>query len=215
MKILLIAATEAEIAPLIKHISSVGEADSEGFYQLNSHKIEVQITGVGMLATAYWLTKKLQNQSHDMVIQAGIAGSFNRSIALGDVVFIQQDGYGDLGAEGKENFLDVVDLELAPKEKTVFINDGINNIDLPKLNAITVNTVSGYQPTIDKRFEKYQPQIETMEGAALHFICTEEQVKYMQIRGISNYVEERNKANWQIKKAVEQLNNWLIEYLTT
>jgi len=48
-----------------------------------------------------------------------------------------------------------------------------------------------------------------MEGAAFMFACLSAKANFLQIRAISNYVGDRNKINWNIKKAVDNLNNVL------
>mgnify|MGYP001795756283 CR=1 FL=1 len=85
MQILLIAATEMEIQQRV--------ADNN---------IDVLVTGVGIPATMYHLQKRLQQIDYDLVIQAGIAGSFGKEPALGETVLVQQDAFGDLGTEKEE-----------------------------------------------------------------------------------------------------------------
>ena len=52
-----------------------------------------------------------------------------------------------------------------------------------------------------------------MEGAALHYVSLMEKIPFIQIRSISNYIAERNKRNWNMKEAVENLNKELISIL--
>jgi futalosine hydrolase len=40
------------------------------------------------------------------------------------------------------------------------------------------------------------------------------QIPFLQLRGISNLVGERNKENWKISLAIEQVNQSLIRLLT-
>ena len=81
MQILVVAATEMEIAP----------------YLLQKNAMDVLITGVGAPACMYALTKHLQHKRYDFVIQAGIAGSFNSTYALGETFIVQKDVFADLG----------------------------------------------------------------------------------------------------------------------
>ena len=57
--------------------------------------------------------------------------------------------------------------------------------------------------------KKFKPLVESMEGAALHYICLMEKIPFLQIRGISNYIGERNKKKWNMKDAINNLNNEL------
>jgi futalosine hydrolase len=52
-----------------------------------------------------------------------------------------------------------------------------------------------------------------MEGAAFHYVCLQEEIPFIQLRSVSNYVGERNKSKWQIKKAVENLNKELLNLI--
>ena len=48
---------------------------------------------------------------------------------------------------------------------------------------------------------KFLPVIESMEGAALHYVCLMEKIPFLQIRSISNYIGERDKKKWNMKDA--------------
>jgi futalosine hydrolase len=49
-----------------------------------------------------------------------------------------------------------------------------------------------------------------MEGAALHYVCLQENIPFVQIRSVSNYVGERDKTKWKIQEAIENLNRELL-----
>src|SRR5690606_13027201 len=221
MKILVIAATGAEIALSIKHIATMATEIKPGIFTQNGVEIQFAVTGVGMVATAYHLTKLLAHDRYDLVIQAGICGSFDRSIHLGEVVFVQSDRMADLGAEDGDNFIDVFDLGLAgssdkPYSGKVLVNPSPPNdlnTGLPAVTALTVNTVTGSQHTTEQLVARYNCQTESMEGAAFHYICICEGVTFLQVRAISNYVEQRNREGWKMEAALEGLNNWLAGHL--
>ena len=72
MNILVIAATEAEIALSIKHIAGAENSLNNALIEHNGHFIRFAITGIGGVATAYNLTRLLAKYDVDFVIQAGI-----------------------------------------------------------------------------------------------------------------------------------------------
>jgi len=76
-----------------------------------------------------------------------------------------------------------------------------------------VNQISTQPTRIEQLKKKYGAVVESMEGAALHFICREANIPFIQIRAISNYVGERNKAHWKMKEAIEALNEVLVKYV--
>jgi futalosine hydrolase len=84
---------------------------------------------------------------------------------------------------------------------------------LPRARGVTVNTVSGRTASIQRLEQQYGPDVESMEGAAFHYACLTEQVPFLQLRTISNYVEVRDKSKWNIPLAVQNLNNTLLALL--
>lgn len=209
MYILLTAATSFEIDPTLALLEK-----SE--FNFNHHEIEVLITGIGQAAATYLLTYNLQNKRPDLVIQAGIAGSFTNELLLGQTVFIKQDAFGDLGMEEKEIFTSVFDAGFANKNNPPFtdgwlINEHplLDNTTLQIVKAVTVNKVSDSLMQKQQLVNCFAPQIEIMEGAALHYVCLQENVPFIQIRSISNEVGERDKSKWKMKEAIENLNNEL------
>jgi futalosine hydrolase len=60
---------------------------------------------------------------------------------------------------------------------------------------------------------QFNPQIESMEGAAVFYVCLKTNINCIQIRTISNNVERRNKNNWNIPLALKNLQNITINLL--
>ena len=204
MQILLIAATPNEIELFINQYSNV----------------DILITGVGTPATIYHLQKKLQQTDYDFVIQAGIAGSFTNELELGETVLIKQDTFGDLGAEEKRIYTPFFTSGLINGHEFPFANGWlINATPLPKhttlksVKAVTINKVSDSFLQKIQLTDAFDPQIETMEGAALHYVCLQEKISFMQIRSVSNFVGERDKSKWKIKEAFENLNTELTTFI--
>jgi futalosine hydrolase len=52
-----------------------------------------------------------------------------------------------------------------------------------------------------------------MEGAAVFYTCNIMNTPSIQIRSVSNHIEPRNKANWNIPLAIKALNDYLIEFI--
>ena len=221
MDILLVAATNAEIAPFTEHVNAIWRQQSEGIFTNGHHRLRILITGVGMVATTYALTKTLHEHRYDMMLQAGIAGSFNRAIQLAEVVFVEKEMFGDLGAEDHYNFSDVFELNLSDPNKFPFHDRQLiapshkmtGLIDLRKVSSLSINQVSGSSFTATARYQKYACDIESMEGAAFHYVCLQENIPFVQIRAISNYAEARNRDSWKMKEAISALNDWLIAFL--
>ena len=85
--------------------------------------------------------------------------------------------------------------------------------NLPAVSGITVNTVHGDDKAISQIVHRLNPQVESMEGAACMLACQNSGVLCVQLRAISNYVEKRNKAAWDISLAIQNLNQELSNFL--
>ena len=204
MQILVIAATKAEINFLNKLPAGV----------------DVEITGVGVPSTIYHLQKRLHQADYGLVIQAGIAGTFNNTLLLGQVVIVKQDTFADIGMEEKKQFTSIYHTAFADKNEFPF-QDGwlknnhalINNKNMQLVNAVTINKVSDSELQKQQLIKNFSPDIETMEGAALHYICLQENIPFIQIRCISNEVGERDKTKWKMKEAVGYLGAELMKLI--
>lgn len=221
MKILVTAATEAEIALSIKDIAKNARKAEAMSFDLNGHGVTFAITGVGMVATAYHLTRLLAVTKPGLAIQIGIAGSFDRDISLGETLFVRSERFADMGAEDGEGYIDVFGLGLVGCDEKPFTDKALVNpyieeqlrTGLPTVDAITLNTVTGSETGKERLATRCNATLESMEGAAFHYVCLQEQVKFAQVRAVSNYIERRNRGAWQIEKALTNLNRWLVQYL--
>lgn len=224
MKILLVSATQFEILPILQKLPEKFKLKENSIYSSPEHEIKILVTGVGLTHTAFALGWTLATYRPDLCINAGLAGAFDRNLKLGQVVNVVAQGFGDLGVEEKDgSFTDMFELGLMNPNELPFVNSRLYNTEisgfdfLPSVRSISVNKVHGYKQSIDKITKKYQADIESMEGAAFFFACQQAKVSFMEIRAISNYVEPRNKENWCIGPAIENLNSTLadiIELLT-
>lgn len=210
MKILIVAATYAEIAPFLSTLSITGIPDEP--VNFNHHELSFAISGVGMVSMAYALGKAFAKQKYDLAINVGIAGSFSKKIKIGQLVEIKEDIFSELGAEDDEEFITLEEMQLGDIfYSSSFRNDG--TADLQKVKGITVNKVHGNEESIENVMEMFTPKVESMEGAAFFYACEEAEIPSLQVRTISNYVEKRNRSNWDIPLAVKNINIWLYGFV--
>ncbi|MFZ4543153.1 MAG: futalosine hydrolase [Saprospiraceae bacterium] len=206
MKILLVAATEFEILPFL---------DKSIWPNLH-----ILITGVGQMQTAFHTGLALQKETFDLAINAGICGSFRKDWELGKVVHIISESFGDLGIEEADgSFKDMFEMGFLERNNRPFQDAKLTNenaagfVFLERAHGLTVNKVHGFQPSIDKIRKTYPADIENMEGAGFFYACKLLDVRFLEIRSISNYVEKRNRENWEIGLALENLHKVLAEIL--
>ena len=216
MKILIVAATQSEIEPLFSVTSDELQVMSSTNSELNT-QYSILVTGVGMVATAFALGRHLATHQYDLAINLGIAGSFDRSLDLGEVVEVTTDILAELGAEDDEDFLSIEQLGLGESVFTasttlsgIFNQQHIDssNLLLKHTTGITVNTVHGNEQAIEKITNRLDVQVESMEGAAFFYACRKAGIPCIQIRAVSNYVEKRNRDGWQIGLAIKNLNTF-------
>jgi futalosine hydrolase len=213
MKLLLVAATEKEIAPAI-------EVLNKNDFMLGAHEVDVLVTGIGQVATTCMLTNALHTTSPGMVIQAGIAGAFGSRLELGSVVVVQKDCFGDLGMEENGHFSTIFDNGFASADDAPFTGGWLvnnnplqNNMGLEAVSAVTINKVTDSMVQRQQLLDHFNPGIETMEGAAFHYVCLKAGIPFVQLRAISNYVGERDKSKWQMQEAITNLNQLLLRLM--
>jgi futalosine hydrolase len=210
MQILVCAATIREIKPFLDHHLNEQQAK----------KIDVLITGIGLTATMYRLTKYLGMKRPDLVIQAGVAGGFDRQLSLGSVVVVKQETIADESVVELKALKSLFDLKLVPQNQFPYrkgwlVNphkDFIKRTKLKAVNGVSVNEITTAVQKIKFYRQAFAPVVESMEGAALHYSCLMEQVPFIQFRSISNYVGERNKQKWNMRESIINLNAELIRF---
>ena len=180
-----------------------------------------------MVATTYYLTQTLNDYKFDCVVNAGIAGAIN-NIAIGEVVNVVNDSFYELGAEDAQGFIPISEMNLFEDEdfplnqknisfNNIFKNNPIIN-NLKEVNGITVNKVHGNENSIillKSSIDSNMPYIESMEGAAIAYVCKLQKTDCLQLRSISNNVEPRNRNNWKIPIAIQNLNFVLYDFLNS
>jgi len=208
VRILIVAATEPEVAPIVERMNSTPTGDTcVDSYTQGPHEVDVLITGVGMVATAAWCSRALSLASYDLALNVGVCGTFDSFIDLGTVVHVKSDRLAELGAEDGDRFLTLEDLELPGESEFVNLDPPSNpELDaLPTVSGITVNTVHGNARTIAAIVERFNPQVESMEGAAFMSACLIHKVQFAQVRAVSNLVEPRNRQAWNMADAIRNL----------
>ena len=222
VKILIVTATSSE-AGVLKNIS--GMISVPGGYHYGNYEINLLVAGVGSISTAWALKQWISmNSKPDFAINAGIAGSYREELIIGDVVLPVTDCFADAGIEDGGNFLTLAEAGLISANEFPFregklysdnmYTNKIKSI-LKPVRAITVNTVTGSESSREKLVKKFNPDIETMEGATFFYICSREKVPFLALRSISNKIEARNKNNWNIPLALNNLSEKLIEVMLT
>jgi futalosine hydrolase len=221
-KILYVTATSSE-ADALKKIK--GMMSVPGGYRFGSFEISLLIGGVGSISTAWAMKQWISvNEKPDLALNAGIAGSYKDEFVIGDVVMPLSDCFADAGIEDCDNFLTMSEAGLCSADEFPF-REGLLFAEsrycfqmkslLKPVRAITVNTATGSEETRKRLLKKFNPDIETMEGATFFYICARENIPFLAVRAISNRVEPRDKSKWNIVLALDNLSEKLNEVIIT
>ena len=215
MRVIITAATNGEWMPSFQKINPAYAGTNKRF-SVGFHE-----SGIGLLASSVSLMKMFVQETPSLIIQVGIAGCFDKKVPLCKVFAVKDDFAGDIGVMENKNWKDLFDLKLdkandAPYEKKSLPNPWLsqyNLLKLPTKKGVTVNTISTDKNKIDLYSGRYKATLESMEGAALHYMGRDLNIPFIQIRAVSNYVGERNKAKWNMQEAIYNLNETLLQYL--
>jgi futalosine hydrolase len=191
-------------------------------YRFGDHDVDVLTTGVGMIATAAWCSRTFAAEHYDLALNVGLCGSFDASLAAPDVVHVIADRIAELGAEDGDDFLTIHQLQLLGENDFPFDGGLLVNTNPPPLpslatlrsvTGITVNTVHGNERTIAAVRDRYDPDVESMEGAAFMYASLIAGVPFAQVRAVSNAVVRRNRGAWKIDEAIRALGEQSVTLL--
>ncbi len=208
MHLLLLSATDLEISETATWLSN-------HTLGLNAIKPKLLIGGIGQLQTAYALQNRIRLERPDLVIQAGIGGAPAKD-DIGKVCAIGSEQIADLGVMEKTGFRNIFDMGLENRDRFPFRDGKLDNpyrsllawTGLPVFDGVTVN---GIMSSDVGGFQRNSLRVvESMEGAALHYVCLMEKVPFIQIRAISNVTGDRDKSRWELKEALMNLHEKLV-----
>jgi futalosine hydrolase len=209
---LIIAATAIEIAPLLETYKS-GKTK-------HLPDATILLTGIGLTATTYSLMNYLKIRKPTWVLQAGVGGCFDHKIKLGSVFAIKQETIADQSVIELGELKTLFDLQLLPENRFPFKKGWLKNetallkkCKLKKVKGISVNEITTNKKKVGFYLKEFNPVIESMEGAALHYVCLMENIPFIQIRSVSNYIAERNKKKWDMQRSIKNLNEAVIDFL--
>ena len=220
MRILFVGATCFELYQFFENLKEMPQNRGPIFhYKWHDLDIDLIVTGLGTTFTTYFLTKALNLCKYDLVINAGIAGSFRDEISIGTVVNVKSEQFCDFGIEEADHVKTVFDAGYVDPDEFPFRNGKLvnpnwfENLEIPAVHGVTGNISHGAADSIARIKKDFDPDIESMEGAAIFYVCLFEKVPFLEIRAISNYVDIRDTEKWDIPTAIENLTEELFRFL--
>lgn len=212
--ILAVAATEIEMQPLTQFLAMERTVSSE---EGRAPSCCTLIAGVGPVETTLRLTRYLErrNPQIDKVLNFGVAGAYIcessawANGALLDLCLAEQENLGDFGIcfAGHIEALDekLGDSTVFPLDQTM-LHQAKKILDRHRIayrcgNFVTVSAVSATRQRGAMLAARYQGLCENMEGAAVARVCAEFSLPLLEVRAVSNLVEDRDLSRWKMAAA--------------
>ncbi len=182
-------------------------------------------SGIGKANAAAATSSLLGFFQPSAVIVVGCGGAFPESgLQVGDLAIASEEIYGDEGVLTPDGFLDMEALELPLVQRNghclfnrypaspllmekarALLASGITDTFPATTNGpfVTVSTCSGTLAAGTELARRTGGICENMEGAAVAQVCAMHNIPFMEIRGISNLVEDRDTSRWNLKGGAE------------
>lgn len=169
-------------------------AEELSFFQARDG-IEILVTGVGPVEASCAIASALCRRTYHLVINAGLAGSFDGAVQLGEGVVVAEDAM-ELGLE------DGTALSL-PRDETAIDRSRSDPNLVARLRAkgyavvrgVTVSRVTSTDSTA-RRLADRGAQVESMEGFAALRAAEIAGIPAIELRGISNRCGARDSSEW-------------------
>ena len=227
MRVLLLSATAIEVEPMLTRLGYSNQSPDSCSGRYGDHSVECAITGIGAANMAYTLAAQITQDRPDLVLNIGICGSYRDEIHTGCVVCIGTEIWTDLGVrqeDGPLRTLEEMGFPLVQLPGEAVYNELVNPNDperwfpgvageLRMAVGSTVSTLLTEDKAIAAVVERWQPDVESMEGAAVFLGCLRAKIPFFEFRAVSNRVGDRDRTSWDIEGAVANLDRLVLDLL--
>jgi len=221
---LLVHALSADPFPGAGHLSAFRGFGSGG-------EVILAVTGIGRVNAACAATVLLERFTPKLLINTGCGGAFAGSgLRVGDLALASAESFPEEGVETPQGWrgLDLIGIpvfegrgervfnrialsgELAAGALGCAREHGFRMVLGP---FHTVSTCSGTATRGAELLRRYPGICENMEGGALAQVALVYGIPFLEVRGISNLVEDRNLSRWDLKGAIAEVQRFLLAYL--
>lgn len=226
----LVSATEKESRAILKTLRRIKDKSlALPVYQGKIGKTNIIhiISGIGKTNAAHAATLLIEKFSPSAVVNFGIGGAYpSANLRVGDIAIADKEIYGDEGLWLKDGFhkADAIGIPLFKKGRKKYFNEfpldknlmqkavkfsGLVTRHSPLVTEVksgtfvTVSTVTGTDKRARELEKRFNAICENMEGAAVAHVCAMYGIPMLEVKGISNIVEDRDRSKWDIKTAAE------------
>ncbi len=211
-RILVVTAVPAEADAVLAGLP-VAEQIAVGPYpgrwaKAGAGEVVVLAGGVGPARAAACAGTAVALERPDLVFSAGLAGGFGGRADIGDVVVADIVVHADLGADSPDGFRSVADLGLG--EGMVRLAESVVAGAAARTGGVvgpvlTVSTVTGTDARAAELAGRHRPVAEAMEGAGVLAAALVHGVPFGELRAVSNAVGRRDRASWDLPRALDAL----------
>jgi len=189
--------------------------------------------GMGKTNAAHAATALLETWAVRGMLGFGIAGAYPGSgLEVGDVALASRAVYGDEGVETPAGWLSTEGIGIPLLERRGVRRFNEFPLDAARVERarsaleaagipvrvgpfLTVSACSGTTARGAALAERFGALCEGMEGAALAHVCALYDVPFLELRGVSNAVEDRDLSRWRIGEAAEAAQRAVRALVTT
>jgi futalosine hydrolase len=224
--VIVTAATPRELALLVSTLDArdrIQVCGREAFRgELAGWPAILAVTGIGKVNTAAAVASLLDRFEPELLINTGCAGAYRESgLAVGDLTMATVELFGDEGVVTPDgwNSMELIGIPAVERNGERYFNAfpltrwamdkadyvaGAAGLTLHRGPFVTVSTSSGTAERGEELFRRFGGICENMEGAAAAQVALLYGVDCLEVRGVSNLVEDRDLARWDIPRAVER-----------
>jgi futalosine hydrolase len=233
--IVVTASTPMELSLLVQELSAHavnGLGHLAAFRgALGGREVVLAVTGIGKVNAASAATVLLERLQPELLINTGCGGAFpGAELSVGELAIASSETFADEGVQTCQGWrgLELIGIPVCELRGERLFNTfpldarlGASATECAaghgfraKLGPfLTVSTCSGTAAHGDELLGRYPGICENMEGAALAQVAHLYGVPLLEVRGISNLVEDRDLSRWDLKLAVRQAQQFLLNYL--
>lgn len=177
--------------------------------------------GMGKVNAAQAATALLESRRVRGILNFGVAGAYPGSgLEVGDVALASACIYGDEGVEAPTGWMSTEGIGIPLLERrgvrtfNEFALDGARvqrareSLEAEGIRAavgpfVTLSACSGTAARGEELTQRFGALCEGMEGAALAHVAALYDVPFVELRAVSNHVEDRDLSRWRLRDAAE------------
>jgi futalosine hydrolase len=229
--------TEADLLLGTMTATRTNEVGAKRFVEgsLAGRNVVLSVGGMGKVNAAHAATVLLERYTPAAVVVFGVGGAYPSSGAcIGDIAVARKEIAGDEGVQTTEGFKDTrfIGIPLLQTALSTVYSafPAPDSLLQPALHAllstrapdsgkvhsgifVTLSTCTGTSGRARELEQRYQGLCENMEGAAVAQVAGLYGTPWLEVRGISNIVEDRDLAKWDIPRAARVVQQAVLHVL--